>query len=155
MELGDIMNLKNLMNYRIEKGISQKEMIEVLNISKGTYSAWESGKDNIPLYRLNEICNYLGISIDYALGISNKENCVIINKDLDLKLIGKRIKAIRKDKKYTLKKLATALNTSISVISRYENGHTLILTSFIYEYSKLFNVSVDYLLGKTNEPNNQ
>lgn len=147
------MNLKNLINYRVDKGISQKEVVEVLNISKGTYSAWESGKDNIPLYRLNEICNYLGISIDYALGISSKANYAIVNKDLDLKLVGKRIKDIRKGNKYTLEKLSNALNTSISVISRYENGHNLILTSFIYEYSKLFNVSVDYLLGKTNEPN--
>lgn len=145
------MNLKNLVDYRMDKGISQKELIEALNISKGTYSAWESGKDIIPLNRLNEICNYLNISIDYALGISNN-NYITINKDLDLKSIGTRLKDLRKEKNYTLEKLASFLNTSISVISRYENGHTLILTSFIYEYSKLFNVSIDYLLGRTNDP---
>jgi len=146
------MNLENLIKVRIDKGISQKEILEFLKISKGTYSAWESGKDIIPLNRLNDICNYLEISCDYALGITNLNNYKILNNDLNLKSIGTNLRKIRKENNYNLIKLANSLNTSISVISRYENGYTLILTSFIYEYSKLFNISIDYLLGKTLEP---
>ena len=32
-----------------------------------------------------------------------------------------------------------------------KSGKTLILTSFLIEYSKIFNISSDYLLGKINE----
>lgn len=145
------MNLENLINFRINSNITQKEMINILGVSKGTYSAWESGKDVIPLNRLIDICNYLNISCDYALGITNANNFNINVSTLDLKLIGRNLKSIRKENNLNLTKLANLLNTSISVISRYENGHTLILTSFIYQYAKLFNVSTDYILGRSNE----
>ena len=40
---------------------------------------------------------------------------------------------------------------SIVVISRYENGQTTILTSFLIEYAKFFNVSCDYIMGRIDE----
>ena len=51
----------------------------------------------------------------------------------------------------TQAKLAKKLNTDNGVISRYESGKTLILTSFLVEYSNIFNISCDYLLGKIDE----
>ena len=36
----------------------------------------------------------------------------------------------------------------ISLISKYEKGHTLISTTFLMEYVKLYHISSDYLLGK-------
>ncbi|MCX4253679.1 MAG: helix-turn-helix transcriptional regulator [Bacilli bacterium] len=145
------MNLSNIYAFRIENNITQKEIIQYLNISKGTYSAWESGQDIIPLKRLNDLCNYLNISIDYALQINNKcyDNS---KKEIDKTLLQKRLKDIRKENNLTLKDLALKFNTSPSVLSRYENGQTIILVPFLVSYAKLFNISVDYLLGKIDEP---
>ena len=71
--------------------------------------------------------------------------------DIDYTLYPKRLKEIRKEHKYTQAKLAKKLNTDNGVISRYESGKTLILTSFLIEYSNIFNISCDYLLGKIDE----
>ena len=71
--------------------------------------------------------------------------------DIDYTLYPKRLKEIRKENKYTQAKLAKKLNTDNGVISRYESGKTLILTSFLVEYSNIFNISCDYLLGKIDE----
>ena len=71
--------------------------------------------------------------------------------DIDYTLYPKRLKEIRKENKYTQAKLAKKLNTDNGVISRYESGKTLILTSFLIEYSNIFNISCDYLLGKIDE----
>ncbi len=71
--------------------------------------------------------------------------------DIDYTLYPKRLKEIRKENRYTQAKLAKKLNTDNGVISRYESGKTLILTSFLVEYSNIFNISCDYLLGKIDE----
>lgn len=71
--------------------------------------------------------------------------------DIDYTLYPKRLKEIRRENKYTQAKLAKKLNTDNGVISRYESGKTLILTSFLIEYSNIFNISCDYLLGKIDE----
>ena len=68
--------------------------------------------------------------------------------DIDHNLYHKRLKEIRKENGYTQAKIAKLLNTDNGVISRYESGKTLILTSFLMEYAKIFNVSCDYILGK-------
>ena len=57
--------------------------------------------------------------------------------DIDYNLYPKRLKEIRKEHKYTQNKIAKILNTDNGVISRYESGKTLILTSFLREYAKI------------------
>ena len=146
------MNLANIYSYRIENNISQKEIIEFLKISKGTYSAWENGQDIIPLKRLIDICDYLNISVDFALNISNTKSYENYNSSFDKNTLQERLKSIRKEKNLTLKELALKLNTSPSVLSRYENGKNIILVPFLLGYSKIFNISIDYLWGKSNGP---
>ena len=146
------MDLSNIYNYRLENNISQKAIVEFLNVSKGTYSAWENGQDIIPLLRLNDVCNYLNISIDYALNLNSIKNYSNSQCHINKDLLKNRLKDIRKENKYTLKSLALKFNTVPSVLSRYETGKTVILLPLLFAYSKEFNVSIDYLLGKTNEP---
>lgn len=145
-------DLSNIVNIRVIKNINQKEIVEFLGISKGTYSAWENGSDIIPLSRLNDICSYLNISIDYALGLTKQINYSNSNQKLDINKIGNNLRKIRKENNYTLELLAEKLNTSISVLSRYENGKTLIITPFVLAYAKLFNLSIDYIIGKIDNP---
>lgn len=146
------MNLTNIYNYRIEKNISQKEIIEFLNVSKGTYSAWENGQDIIPLKRLVDLCDYLNISVDYALNINGYKEYTCSKNGFYKDLLKARLKDIRKENNYTLKTLSLKLNTSPSVLSRYETGKTIILVPFLVAYTKEFNISIDYLLGKIDEP---
>jgi len=63
-----------------------------------------------------------------------------------------RIKQLRKEKKMTQDDLATKLHLKRSVISKYENGVIQLTDSLILELTDLFNVTTDYLLGKSNTP---
>lgn len=63
-----------------------------------------------------------------------------------------RMKKIRTEKDLTLEDLAKALNTTKSTLSRYENNLRVPNVDFINQLAKYFNVSVDYLLGNTNDP---
>lgn len=67
----------------------------------------------------------------------------------------KRIKNLREDHDFTQQYVATYLNIHRVVYSRYENGVREIPISCLINLSKLYNVSVDYLVeGATEEEKN-
>lgn len=141
----------NLRYIRDDNDMHQYEVAKILGVAKSTYSIWETEINTIPLKRLIDFCNYFNVSLDYALGLTKIPKYTNMKKELDLELHRKRLKKIRKLNRYTQKQIASILNTDNGVISRYENGKTLILTSFLLEYSKLFNISCDYLMGRIDE----
>lgn len=72
---------------------------------------------------------------------------------------GNILKKIRLDNKLTQEELAQKINTSRSNIANYENDKNMPSLDILEKFSKLFNCSIDYLLGKKNEetlsmPNN-
>ena len=135
---------------REKRDLSQRKTAIKLKISKSYYNYFESGERIIPLTRLNDFCNLFHVDFDYALGITDHNIMTKELKVLDRKLIGERIKEIRKKNKLTQKALADLLHTSQSTISSYESGNTIILTAFIYEMCTKLDVSINYIVGKTN-----
>ena len=132
--------------------LTQEEVAKILKISRGLYSQYEISDKIIPLKHLNTLCNYFNISFDYIFNFTKQTNYNNSKENLDAIEIGNRLKDFRKENKITQDKLAKELNTSHSVISAYEKGKTIILTSFLYALCKKYNISADYLLGKINEP---
>lgn len=59
------------------------------------------------------------------------------------------IKELRKDAGLTQEELAEKLNISRSALSKYETGRNDPSLEFLIKFSTFFNVSADYLLGKT------
>jgi transcriptional regulator with XRE-family HTH domain len=66
-------------------------------------------------------------------------------------LHGDRLKLLRESKGYTHQRLAELLDLSISQIWRYESGKTDPTGDILARIARVFNVSVDYLLGITDE----
>ena len=63
-----------------------------------------------------------------------------------------RIKDFRKSIKLTQKQMAERLNISERAYQYYESGQGVPSLDTISEISDTFNVSIDYLLGKSNNP---
>ena len=64
----------------------------------------------------------------------------------------RRIRNLREDRDLTQKELAKELNCSQQVYSNYELGQRDIPTYVLIRLSEFYNVSVDYILGLTNNP---
>lgn len=64
-----------------------------------------------------------------------------------------RLKEIRKTKGISQLKLAMDLNTNQNTISRYETGEREPGINELIKIADYFNVSLDYLLERTNNPN--
>lgn len=67
-------------------------------------------------------------------------------------MLYKRIRDLREDKDLTQKELASILNCSQQVYSNYELGQRDIPTDILIKLSSYYKVSVDYILGVSNDP---
>ncbi|HCH74281.1 MAG TPA: XRE family transcriptional regulator [Clostridiales bacterium] len=63
-----------------------------------------------------------------------------------------RLKEVREAKKVSQIKLAIDLGLNQNSISRYENGQREADYKTLIAFADYFNVSVDYLLERTNNP---
>lgn len=66
-------------------------------------------------------------------------------------MVYKNIKAIREDHDLTQKQMANLLNVSQNTYSQYETGKIEWTASSLVIIADYFNVSVDYLLDRTNK----
>ncbi len=61
-----------------------------------------------------------------------------------------RLKLLRKELKMSQSDIGEFLDILQTVYSRYERGHTTIPVEHLIKLADLYNVSVDYILGRTN-----
>ena len=73
--------------------------------------------------------------------------------DESMEVFAKRIKELRNEKDLTVRMLAEELKISHSSISYYENCKREATLSVLKAYSTFFNVSLDYLMGFSDERN--
>ena len=132
---------------------TQIEMANILKVSRSTYAGWENGIDLIPLLKLNEFCNYFGICLDYICGLTNTKKYEISNLDINKIILGQNIKKTRTKHNDTQETVAKTIGVDQSNYSKYELGKILIHTYPLIEFAKYYNVSIDWLCGKTKDSN--
>ena len=127
---------------------TQKELSDYMKVSRSTYAGWENGIDSIPLLKLNEFCNFYGISLDYICGLSNTKKYETINDKIDRKVLGNNLRKVRIDNNDSQQKIAEIIKVDQSNYSKYELGKVYIHTYPLIDFAKHYNVSIDYLCGK-------
>ncbi len=63
--------MENLQKIRKEKGIKQTEVAKYLNISRGSYSRYETGIRKVDPDTLLKLSEFFDVSTDYLLGNTN------------------------------------------------------------------------------------
>ena len=68
-------------------------------------------------------------------------------------MVYKRIRDLREDKDMTQQQIADILHVNRRTYSAYENGVNSMTPETLIAIADYFNVSIDYLLERTNTPN--
>ena len=139
-----------LKKVRIYADLNQKDVAQKLGVAYSSYNTWERENDLIPLRQLDKFCSLFHVSLDYVLGFSDVWEYPN-SKPIDVKVLAKRIKRIRREHALTQDELSKILNITRSSISKYENGINLALTAYIISFCKYFRISADYITGKIEE----
>lgn len=64
---------------------------------------------------------------------------------------GERLRLLREESDLTVEQLAEKLGTVKQTISKYENGQREPKYETLLKIAEIFNVSIDYLFGRTNK----
>lgn len=70
----DILKFENIRNLRIDRGLTQKQIAELLHIKQNTYSQYELGVLNFSVDALMTLADFYGVSVDYLLGRTDVKN---------------------------------------------------------------------------------
>ena len=142
------MKVKRLRETRENLDLKQIDLTDLFGVTYSTISGWETGKDTIPLKQLIKYANKYNYSLDYLLGLTDKN---IEYKDLKINLntLATNLRKKRKQYSKTQQQIADIINTSQSSYAHYENARYLMPLNFLYNLSKIYNdLSVDEMLGR-------
>lgn len=62
-----------------------------------------------------------------------------------------KLEELRDEKDYKKTQVANALNVSVSIYARWENGKDIIPTRRLNQLANFFNVNIDYILGLSKD----
>jgi len=82
-------------------------------------------------------------------------NCSKGGTSMEGKSISKKLKELREEKGYLQKFIADKIGVRSNTLSGYENGTRSPDPEMILKLAELYDVSTDYLLGRTNNRNNK
>ena len=68
----EILKFENIRNLRIDHGLTQKQIAEILNVKQNTYSQYEIGVLNYPIDVLIKLADFYEVSVDYLLGLTDE-----------------------------------------------------------------------------------
>ena len=71
---------------------------------------------------------------------------------LNMNIVGERMKELRVNARYSQKQLADLCETTQASIGRYETGLAEPPLEKLLWYANFFNVSLDYIFGRTDNP---
>ena len=142
----------NLKFCREELEMTQSELGYIFGVSDSAIRSWENARDSMPLLKLIKFCNMYDYSADFVLGL-NRKNIKYGKFKTNKSKICTRLKELRKKLKITQQVLSDECKISQTTYSGYETGHYLINTTNLYYICKTYNISVDWILGRTKKIN--
>ena len=140
----------NLKYCREELEMTQTELGIILGSSKQIISNLETGYTSMPLNKLVRFCNLYNYSLDFVVGFVRHNTNYNKSIKLDKDKIGRRLKEIRTKLHLTQQELSDKCNIFQSTYNHYEKGYSLIKIMPIYSICKTYNISMDYLVGRSN-----
>jgi len=66
------MTYDRIKSLRVDKDLSQKELADILNVTRSAYSNYENGIRDIPVEILVRLADYYKTSVDYIVGRTNE-----------------------------------------------------------------------------------
>ena len=85
-------------DFRESKGLTQKELAEIVGVQDAVISNWETGRNSPNVDVLKKLCTALNTSADELIGIKRKENKGLSNE-------AKKVAAAFDDSDYKIKQI--------------------------------------------------
>lgn len=135
---------------RKEKGLTQKSLSNMLNISQGAYAQWENGKREPNFEKLSMLACIFDVSIDFLLSKNleiSKETYLKL-KEEKKNLFSVRLKELRLQHGFSQEELAEKIGIKRNSYSDWENGKCKPNYEKLEKIADFSGVSLDWLFGR-------
>ena len=139
----------NLRYCREELELTQEQLGKFFELSDASIRAWENATSSIPLSKLAKFCSEYNYSLDFVCGLTRKNTHYGPFK-INRALISKNLKKFRKSRNISQQVLSDECKLPQTTYSGYETGKYLITTTNLYYLCKTYNISMDYIVNRTN-----
>lgn len=141
-EGGFMLKLKEL---RKKSGLSQQELAQKLDVTQATLSGWENEKYEIDNASLLKCASIFNVSVDYILAANIEPE--------ELKTARAKTKALHETHDIpTISAIEEKTGTNYNTFRGWYNGYGDYFNDKLYLIADLYDVSVDYLLGREESP---
>lgn len=131
--------MNRLKELRKEKGLTQVELANIVNVSKITVLRWENEERQIKPDKAQQLADYFGVSVGFLLGYESNEQEYLPWED--------ELKKLRTGKGITQEELAQLLNFPVSLIQAWENEQQGYTKKQLQALADYFGVSPSQVLG--------
>ena len=135
---------QRIRHLREDRDLTQARVAKMLDMSQTGYSKYETGENDIPTAVLIRLSEFYHVSTDYLLGLTDQ----LPGEPLFLA----RIRLLREEHDWTQQQVANRLHIDRRTYDAYEAGVTDVPVEILIALARLYNVSTDYLLGESNDP---
>lgn len=134
---------------RIAKQYTQAEVADFLNIARTTYTNIENGRSDPDTSTLLKLADFLDCTVDSLLGRTENppsntcENYALMDN----------LRKCREQSKLSQKQVALEIGVKPPTVCQWEKGIKAPSRENISKLAKLYQVSIDYLLGESTDTN--
>lgn len=144
---------ETLKQLRIERHLSRRELAKEIGYKDSVICSYECGRTEPKLENLVQLAEYYDVSLSYIIGMTDMRNRKVEKKKsekdkIEIK-IHVRLKELRKEKKLSQTCLGRKIGCGHSSIANYESGRNRPTIKKILGLLKVFDVSIEYLIGFT------
>jgi len=134
---------------RERRGLTLRALGERASLSHSFISDIESGRSMPSIETLQRLAEILNVTVTYLL--DDEEQRAARSHELDVhSAFAERLRDLRQGRRLSQKKLANATGVSRAAISLYEIGRREPELATVRKLADFFNVSTDYLLGRSD-----
>lgn len=135
---------EKLKTLRKQKGLTQTKFAKDFNIATGTIGMWETGKRQPDYNTLVKIAKYFDVSINYLLEEQAEPE--------ELQIARSRTRELHETNSVpTIQTIEEKTGTSYTTFRQWYEGTGDYFNDKLYLIADLYNVSIDYLLGRQEQ----
>lgn len=149
---------ERLVQLREKFGLSQAQVASSIGVDRTSYAKYEKNV-NKPTRKLKELSELFHVTTDYIMCLSEHPyGTPFAGQDnghflvFDYQIFAIRLKKLCQKNKITQEELEKISGVSLQVIEDWEHCKRMPDDPTMAKLASFFNVSVDYLLGRTDEP---
>lgn len=149
------MGSENIFGQRIcqlrkTSGMTQKQVGEVVGLSMQAINDIEKGRRDTTQSKLVAFAEFFGVTIDYLVGKSDFPDYSASEDTTPFPLFPVRLKALREGKGISIFDMAEAIEENPCNFESYEKGKALPRLWTLCAMADYFDVSLDYLVGRSD-----